>query len=1658
VKTYYLRLVQSDFSQDGNLWTSPVFDLYQNSSYTNFSTIKSKYGPDVLGNDTWVGLEYDYATDSSDTGAVVGGRYIDKSGRIDIPSYELTLNSVEGASSDVDYTLNIYTATEDSAATPHQWTAYTNAHRLVSQFDIYRYAYFEIQFDTDHTLTSADIELLIRVDIDRPVMSPLYARARPVMKKFPSWTEIWEDHVEPATPYSATPNSVGGGLINAAAGEWLEQINDDIDDFKVNRFITTADANMASHVYELEIPGVGAVWKVEGDGTVLSNCYNLDDFYNLDSTEDGYFWLKNRNVIYIRKEYTTISVNDETQYDTSSSTPIDFTLSERHVWNWFDEFGLFVDLFRLPSESNEIFRKRILDVYQNRPGTGNEAFKLALRRELDLWQSFGATPDLSFTGATPEVYDLSEVLDLVDGASPFMGYDNMPQSRLRELVRDINTNYPTTWGNFAWGRAAWDVGGKEGQGYSTLPYQFDATPTPASHFGVGIGDGDDLYVYRPDEKLNVEEFSLDFTARGHYKTTATEYPPTEVSLLVQGEGDYTAYANTAVTQWLSVQVITNDATPVTYYTNIEASAISTISANNHDNNRMVAYSIFNQDGLSRNELIWYDAAGTEFSGNEATPFQLDYSNITSMLLKAGQFDPGTQTIINTPTSNNFRAWLSEDSGGNVYPAGYSTDFDGSDDSIAISGQGNFGVNVGTNEYVTAWAVFNADDFSTSPRIMAAKNGTTALDDGWEVRVTTSGQVRGAIGDGVASVFVNSPVNIETGKKYLVCLVIDGSVGNEDATLYINNLSDTVSVSSLADCDSGHLNVLYGSGQNGAGAATNFFDGKIYACGTADRVFTEAEVFGLAAYYGVGHGSPEDAYTVFGDCEIQLRDLDLSGNDDEGNTITIAGGATHTQDEGVVDDSLVMQYDGVSATPDLTSNGPGAATPYISDIVYEPLTTSGTPASTWQSQPITINTVVNNVRPSTSPSSVTVNIPVNSIFPSAPDFILDNTPNKVLKVTLQSASSLDANGDPVTVADSDISVESSNSWTSSAQDLSAALTTMEIESAYSITGTVWNAFERTASNFISGTVDVNGPWRNSIPPQVGNSNYVLENVNIARTDFGIANSADFIVRWIGVTSNNDRINAWLDSNTVNPDIDEGNVSASYPSNAIAEAEDGGIYSYASFPIKVMMKPGPDKQWNPSMHSGFFYTEDEEYYLYANEEYEIATPGSNDHIMNAIARQGAPIIVRTQDSTPSNLRQVAFWDSSTPSLVSYNVETVNGSGTTKLFLAYENVYNVSITDITTGAAVSGDSSSSTNVVNTTPITDRNHEYQVTYRVRSSFYADNNHEYSDGSIRTKLVFDQSPTDLGVTNYDIWYEGNLYNTATPVSMPLHPFYTVLDEGFLFVSYNEYDIADSIEIRFSPSSIVADGEDYAIMTMRTYDVHGNPKPNQTFNLSTDFGSFDVGTGAALVASDAEFELNVGTTHPYDAQGKHVIERGEFVGGGIGAACISANVPTTRPFQLTPTLDTPANGDQELDIRFIVHSNDYTNGDQDIISKRNTASGQRVWMMNINSAAHPVVTWSSDGTTETNENFFGLTMVDGTAYAVRCLLDVANGTCDWEQHAVSDALAGDWSQTPILTEADTHALTTLNVDATVPISIGGSFSADPEVQSIRRWRFSVGDV
>jgi len=1435
VKRYYLRLTESDFVQDGDVWVSPVYDLYENASYTNYSTLKSAYGPDVLGNRTWVGLNYNYSTNESETGRVSNGRYIDKSGRIDIRSYELENIVVAGMESNIDYGFSVYTATEADAATPYQWTENLNLSRNIGVYDSNQYAYFKLEFTDDSDKSDMTFDLLIRVDIARPNIAPLYERSRKILEKFPSWTELYTDSALLATPNSATPSTLGGLFINSMAGEWLEEMDEDVDDLRVDQFITTADTGMVSLVYVVQMPGIDKVWSVVGDGVTLSNCYDLDDFYELDDTEDGYFWTPTEQALYLRKNYTTIEINGSSVYDTTAATPSVFTPATRQIWNWFDEFGLRVDLYRLPEESNESFKSRILDVYINKPGAGREAFKLALRRELDTWQSFGASPDSNYLGATPEIYDLEELRNLVDGASPYMGFDNIPTEKLRSLVQWMSDEYPTTWGHFKWGQALWDVGGEEAEGYSNLPYGFDAAS--AESLGLehaGVGDGDDLYVYRPDEYTGPQEFSLNFKARGHQKSTVTGYPGVDVELAIYGTGTYDEYTNPTQTENFCLRVTTASET---YHTNFQVSVASNSSKFSLTDTSFVTRSFFEDDGLSREELTWYDLAGNEYSGSEATPFQLAFEDLTNIELVPGEFSAGsTPAFINAPTGNTVRAWFSEDSGPNSVPVGASSLV--TDGTMRMGVTGHDGAITSGNAY-HAWVAFTYDTATTLSEDSVLIGNTTynggapLWDDGWVLGINASDGLFAFARDGGSNATNTHADAITDGEVHVAFIIVDDS--SADLTVSLDGVVETDSGVGFTTVPASHTSIVVGAAVTGSE-----IDGvTIHGFGGGDTIPTTDEIRGVGAYFGANEGVLEYAYDLFtAEAFLSLNVPEAPYSDEKSVDITDDLAAIDSGD--IVLDTNVYNRASMWQYGDtvLAANGIGSATPIISDLVFQSIVSTPTSSTTWTSDQFVENLTINGDHPLTSTKDVTIFPPVDSIFNATVSAII-SSPEIVFDLIGDVGSSVDAAGAAASVPAASISIDGNDFGTSDPITLSSAAS-YTASSTYQTDVTVLTDFEATYSNAVSGTVDINGPWRNGNPPALGNVNQVLENISLTRSNFGIANSADYIVRWIGVeVANNSRVSAWVDANTVLPAVDEGLVgeASSYPSNAILEQESGGTYSYAAFPVKVRIKSGPDKEWNPSVHAGYYYEDDREVYLYANEGNETATPDSDDHILGTVARQGAPIIVKSDDGT--ELRHVSFWNASTPGISLVHTETVYGSGTNKLYLGYENLYDVTVQDITTGRTVVADTTTATQILTTSQVTERDHQYEVTYKLVNSFIADNTYIYTDGTQRTKLTFDKTPTSAGFGNYEIWYEKNKYNPATPISLPLHPFYTVIDEGFIFLSDNEYDLSDSVEVRFSPSSIVADGNDYIMMSLRTYDIYGNPKPNQDFTLSTDFGSFD---------------------------------------------------------------------------------------------------------------------------------------------------------------------------------------------------------------------------
>lgn len=1196
MKTYHLRLVTDDFVKGDSVWTSGVLDFYDNysdesematPSYRNYSTIKSNYGLDLLGNKTFVGLEMGTigAATPTELGRIEDGRFIDESGRIDVVQYSISFSNLEGTAP-VSVAVDLYTSPLSDEPFPDLWAKKEGAFGVtyLGEISSYRYGKVVIRPQSDQALDDTEFELILEIRVGEPLQGNIaYRSIRESQKAFPEWMDIRElENQEPADPSMATPTSVGGQVMNAVAGEWLDEIRGDLAYTYAQKFINTADLTQTAWVYAASNVAP-EIYSIVGDDVELARCSSLRDFYDLTDDEDGFWYNDTEKILFCNKDYDNLQVNYE-----------EVDLFPHAIWNWFDEFGLSVDLRRHKLETNASFKARILDVFINRPGVGIDAFKLALRRELNLWQYFtgdpNATPDSAYQGATPEVLEIPD-LEL---HSDFVDVRGVPTKKFRDLVEELARTYPSTWGFFKWGQASWDAGGQEGEGYDVLANVWDATPLSDPNTQSGVGDGNDLFVYRPDDITGAREFSGRLKIRGRNKTTRTEARKLNFDVNIWGEAPYDRYTNPEVGGLFTIKIEADGgATPAaggTIYHLFTMRAVSDVSAENPTEtvNSWSEYRFMSDAGEAIIGSYWYGSDDLIYQVGLGD-FQFSWSDVLSFELHSGWWNGSTYDEMGLSTGD-WTVWLSNDDGVVMHAGESIVDPEGRPTAVIMSSQS---------------VEFSEETWTTDKQRFAI-------------------ELNGALPD-------------QTLKDFTVPLP----------------------------------QILWPATLTGD---------KVYKVQIATREDTSSSARG--------------AFTLAADNSVLFIP----------DTYILANG-------------LGAWVDGVQEFDDSTE-----------EFVFSS-TTAATPA-----------------------------YPV----PGCP---------------------------------------------------------------------IWNFFEASQDTDFEGVVDENGPWRNGVAPLPGNSNYNLVTLEVERADFGIPNSEDYVVTWMGVETDNDRVLVWLDANTVKSAIDD-STTFIFPENSVIERYESGDYLYGPIIVRARLNSVISPRWEPQVQSGWFYDRNSEYYMYSIPADETATVSSTHKTLDTVARMGAPIIVKTDQSTPYEYRQVAFWDEATPGYTMYTKQVTPGTGENSLFVAYEDVYDVSVIDLSTNLAVAAATYTTTNEITTSLPTSRDRDYEVTYKVNKSFFADHDYIGDDNTQRTNLVFD----DTLATPVTVTYETSKFDPATPVDLALNTFYTIMDEGYIFISHNEYELT-KVEVKLSPSTLIADGEDYLMVSLRSLDEHGNPKPGASFTLSTSFGT-----------------------------------------------------------------------------------------------------------------------------------------------------------------------------------------------------------------------------
>lgn len=425
-----------------------------------------------------------------------------------------------------------------------------------------------------------------------------------MLSRFPGWTKIYLDSVEKATPELATPDTNAGKMINAMVGEHLDNIDALVSRVELDSFISSADINQIAWAY-ISTPVQPGFVKVYGDSVELARVSSYDELLRCLPTDYVFYYNYLTSELFTLRDFSTLYV------DTSLVDQIPI-----QNFNSFDEMGLHVGLQRLYLESNANFRLRILDVYINPPDITLQGLKRTLRRELDIWRAYDATPNSVYAGATPEILEITDIL-----TNPlYFDIEGNPKKQFFELVEDLNVRYPSNFGYIKWGEAYWDYAGLNQEGVSRIPQQADATPLASPSYQMGIGDFEDAKIILEELDKRTRQYSFGLRAHGYkYDSVSTNnYEPiqTAYDTYVSYSEPYYDHEMATVSYEVYLKLSAHGGIPnnTVYKATVEDKVKNLYAQSSSSSPEFYVRNLFNASGLTSSDITFYsnDVAATPY--------------------------------------------------------------------------------------------------------------------------------------------------------------------------------------------------------------------------------------------------------------------------------------------------------------------------------------------------------------------------------------------------------------------------------------------------------------------------------------------------------------------------------------------------------------------------------------------------------------------------------------------------------------------------------------------------------------------------------------------------------------------------------------------------------------------------------------------------------------------------------------------------------------------------------------------------------------------------------------------------------------------------------------------------------------------------------------
>lgn len=335
-------------------------------------------------------------------------------------------------------------------------------------------------------------------------------------------------------------DSIGARFLNIAGLE-LDDARYVIDYAYRQCYIETADITQVDFCYKTVVPmplRVANLDSVFANKTGLIKTTSIKEFFGIDQnivnknlhSFEFYYVDEKRNIIYVRQKFNADAIHDNGKITLNFKDGTSYVrpLIPHPVWNFFDEIGALVSCPRLFEEPNIEYKKRIMDVFENKANASRDGLingigrELAIRRnlvwvnpkkDLELEDAMIVLNSIKING---EPVDQSQVFLTAAGTALIKAHlsdkqikecrgivkvtyvyglemhqlhnrddiklynelftvEGKAKNTLRRYIEILNSESPIFWDSFHWNEHYWDQNEKDVSGVGFIPHLYDGS-------------------------------------------------------------------------------------------------------------------------------------------------------------------------------------------------------------------------------------------------------------------------------------------------------------------------------------------------------------------------------------------------------------------------------------------------------------------------------------------------------------------------------------------------------------------------------------------------------------------------------------------------------------------------------------------------------------------------------------------------------------------------------------------------------------------------------------------------------------------------------------------------------------------------------------------------------------------------------------------------------------------------------------------------------------------------------------------------------------------------------------------------------------------------------------------------------------------------------